>query len=311
MLDYDQFKLTEEDIQSGIEDFFSQLLVEARRRKNSARSIEDLSSDKPRISYIVGQPGAGKTTLSKTVQKEYDENDECVVELSSDKIATYHRDYTKLLRLLPDECYTISRQFSIPAERIISETLRTNRISIVREISLSKGEKDYQSIKEFKDKDYIVEINILAVDKYESFLSCIERDIKLLELGFDPRPVARSNHDRMYDLFLQELIEIRNRGICDTVNVFRRGKALNQVELIYTTGDSSYATAQDVVISERGRNRKQILRESQKYLSRLAEAKEKIKILEQDKKMRDNYLEELGRLELEFLQEMLLDRRYE
>jgi len=310
MLDYDQFKLTQEDIQSGIEDFFSQLLVEARRRRISARSIEDLSSEHPRISYVVGQPGAGKTTLSKSIQQGYEEKNECVVELGSDKIATYHRDYTKLLKLLPDECYTISRQFSIPAEKIISEKLRTNRISIVREISLSKGEKDYASIKEFKDRDYTVEINILAVDKYESFLSCIERDMKLLELGFDPRPVARNNHDRMYDSFLQELIEIQNRKICDRVNVFRRGKALNQVELIYTTGDLSYATAQDAVISERGKNRKQILREAQKYLARLADVREKIKLLVHDEKMRKNYLDELDRLEVEFMQEMLFDRRY-
>jgi len=311
MLDYDQFKLTEEDIQSGIEDFFSQLLVEARRKKISAKSIEDLSSSHPRISYVVGQPGAGKTTLSKSIQKEYEKDDECVVELGSDKIATYHRDYTKLLRLLPEDCYSISRDFVVPAEKIISERLRNHKINIVRETSLSKGDKTFRKIQKFKDSGYEVEINVLAVDKFESFLSCIERDIKLLELGFDPRPVARINHDKMYDAFLQALIEIQRRGIANKINVYTRGVALNQVNLVYSTGDTTYSTAQEAVMYERGKNRKQILANPPKYLERLTEAKEKIGMLVQDEKMKNNYLEELGRLEVEFMQEVLFDRRYE
>ena len=311
MMDFSKFKLTDEDIKIGIEDFFSQLLVEARRKKNSARSIEDLSSDNPRISYIVGQPGAGKTTLSKTIQQEYEDREECVVELGSDKIATYHRDYAKLLRLLPEECYSISRDFVVPAEKIISERLKSNRINIVRETSLSKGEKTFQKIQKFKDSGYNVEINIIAVDKYESFLSCIERDTKLLELGYDPRPVARSNHDKMYDAFVQALIEIQRRGIADKINVFKRGKAMNQVELVYTTGDNKYATAQEAVMYERGLNRKQILADPQKYLNRIKESQQKIKLMIQDEKMKSNYLNELKQLEIEFLQELVYERRYE
>lgn len=311
MVDYNKYKLTEEDIQTGVDDFFCQLLIEARRKKTGVRKISDLSSEEPEISYVAGQPGAGKTTLSKYIQKQYQEKQEGIVEIGSDKIATYHRDYSELLNLLPDDCYVISRQFTIPAEKIISETLRSNRINIVREISLSKGEKDYQNIKEFKDKGYNVEINIMAVDKFESFLSCMERDIKLLELGCDARPVARNNHDRMYDSLLQELLEIQTRGLCNKVNVFKRGKALNQVELVYSSGDKSYATAQDAIISERGKNRREILSDSQEFLERLTEAKEKIDMLVQDEIMKKSYQDSLNQLEIEFYQEMLYERRFE
>lgn len=311
MVDYNKYKLTEEEIKTGVEDFFSQLMIEAKRRKIGAKKLEDLSSDEPKLSYVVGQPGAGKTTLSKNIQRQYKDMEECVVEIGSDKIATYHRDYNELLTLMPEDCYAISRQFTIPAGKIISETIRRNKINIVREISLSKGEKDYNDIKVFKDDNYNVEINIIAVDKFESFLSCIERDIKLMELGYDPRPVARINHDRMYDSFLQELIEIQKRKLCDKVNVYRRGKALNQVELVYSTGDTSYATAQDAIISERGKNRKQLLSDSQDYLERLKEAREKVKVLVQDKKMQENYLDSIDELEVEFLQEMVFERRFD
>ena len=49
----------------------------------------------------------------------------------------------------------------------------------------------------FIDNGYEVDINVMAVDKYESFLACTERDIKLMELGFNPKPVSRAKHDRM------------------------------------------------------------------------------------------------------------------
>ena len=63
MLDYEKYKLTQEDIDSGIQDFFTQLLIEAKKQKNNAKKLEDLSSQTPTVSYLIGQPGSGKTCL--------------------------------------------------------------------------------------------------------------------------------------------------------------------------------------------------------------------------------------------------------
>lgn len=52
----------------GIENFFTQLLSEAKRQKKDARILEDLSSNHPTIMYVTGQPGSGKTTLGKYLQ---------------------------------------------------------------------------------------------------------------------------------------------------------------------------------------------------------------------------------------------------
>ena len=186
-----------------------------------------------------------------------------------------------------------------------------HKISIIQEISLSKGEKDYQKIQDFRDNGYEVELNVVAVDKYESLLSCIERDIKLLELGYDPRPVARINHDRMYESFLQEIQEIDRNGLANTTNVFVRENALNQVKLVYTTGDKKYASAQEVVISERAKNRRKLLREPQKYLERIILAKQKIKMMIQDDRLRKNYLEQLNQLEREFFNELAFEKSRE
>ena len=109
MINYECYKLNEEDIKVGIEDFFTQLLIEARRQKKGARTLADLSSEKPTVMYLTGQPGSGKTTLGKYLQTRCNQQGQCAVEVGSDKIATFHKYYNELLKLLPNECYSLSR----------------------------------------------------------------------------------------------------------------------------------------------------------------------------------------------------------
>ena len=308
MSDYDKFKMTEEDMQMGIDDFFTQLLIESRRQKSDVRTLSDLSSSNPKISFITGQPGSGKTTLGKHIKDRMNNTGECAIEIGADKIATYHKYYNQLLKLLPDECYRISRQFVRPAEKIIMGELMKSKINIIQEISLSKGEGDYKRIQDFQDKGYDVELNVMAVNKYESFLSCIERDIKLLELGYDPRPVARINHDRMYESFLQEIQEIEKRKLASSINVFVRGNTLSRSELVYTTGDPRYVSALEAIISERDKNRRDVLRNSTEYLARIEEARKKIRLMIPEERLRKDYMQHLTQLELEFLNELSLEK---
>lgn len=308
MINYESYKLDEEDIKVGIEDFFTQLLIEAKRQKKDARILEDLSSNHPTIMYVTGQPGSGKTTLGKYLQMQCVQKGECAIEVGSDKIATFHKYYNELLKLLPNECYSLSREFVKPAKPVIYDKLIANRLNIVRECSLTKREKDYKGMQSFIDNGYEVDINVMAVDKYESFLACTERDIKLMELGFDPRPVARANHDRMYSPLLQELIEIQKRGLSTRINVFTRGKTSIHPQLVWSTGDDKYPNAHEAIISERNKGRKALLQKPQEYLQRIADAKQSIGLMISEERLRNNYLEGLKQLEAEFVNELAFER---
>ena len=309
MINYDNYKLEDEDIKVGIEDFFTQLLIETKRQKKDAKTLEDLGSKRPIIMYLIGQPGSGKTTLGKLLQMQYVQRGECAVEIASDKIATFHKYYNELLKLLPNECYSLSREFVKLAKPVIIDRLITNRINILRECSLTKGEKDYIGMQKFMDNGYEIDINVMAVDKYASFLACIERDIKLMELGFDPRPVARTNHDRMYSPLLQELIEIQKRGLSSRIHVFTRGgKHSAYPKLIWSTGDDKYQTAYEAIISERDKERKELLQKPQEYLQRIDDAKQSISLMINEERLRNNYLEGLDQLEAEFVNELAFER---
>lgn len=74
MVDYDKFKMTKEDMDISIQDFFTQLLIEARRQKNDARTLSDLASESPKMCLVTGQPGSGKSTLGRHIKDSFTKN---------------------------------------------------------------------------------------------------------------------------------------------------------------------------------------------------------------------------------------------
>ena len=98
-LNYEKFSLEEKDIVEGIDNFFTQLLIEARYQKKDATNLKDLATKNPTISYLIGQAGSGKTTLRPYIRKEKNsKNNECIVELDADKLASFHKYYEELLK---------------------------------------------------------------------------------------------------------------------------------------------------------------------------------------------------------------------
>ena len=305
----EKYAMTEEDINIGINDYFTQILIEARRKKNDIKTLDDMKSKEPTIVYVVGQPGSGKTSLMNIIDNEFEAKGEFATEIGGDKVSTFHKYYNELLKLPPNECYLITRQFSNKALPEITQTLIKNGINIKKESCLNKGEKDLKKIKGFKQNGYRVKIAVIAVDKYESFLSCIERDIKLLELGYDPRPVSRMNHDRMYEPLVQEINQLQNEGLVEDIEVYTRGKSINKPQLVYSKEkETIYRNAQEAIIAERAKGRRKLLKNPEEYINRLKKAKDSINLLISDEKMKEMYLSEIKTLESEFYNELACDR---
>ena len=90
--------------------------------------------------------------------------------------------------------------------------------------------------------------------------------------------------------------------------MFTRGKTLSRSELVYTTDDPRYASAQEAIISERDKNRREILRNPTEYLDRIENARKKIGLMISEERFRNDYMQHLTQLELEFLNELSLEK---
>ena len=102
--------------------------------------------------------------------------------------------------------------------------------------------------------------------------------------------------------------EIKKRGLVERINVFTKGKTLSRNELVYTTDDPVYGSVQETIISQRDKNRKEVLQNPTEYLARIENAREKIVLMISEERVRNDYMQHLTQLELEFLNELSLER---
>lgn len=293
-----KYDLTPADIQAGI----NRLLADAY-------SSSTVSSN-PTLVYISAGPGSGKTAVEVYFKKKFKNKGERAYIINSDKIAEFHPNYEDALEELPEECYRITRQFVRPAAPKIYNELMNNKINIINENTLDKGESDIELAKKFKQNGYKISVNIIATDIFESRLSCYEREAATLLAGLTPRGCSKETQIRMYNSFVSEVQELDRLGLCDDINVYIRGENINKSPILkYTKSSDTYRDFNDAIITERAKQRKKLISNPTDYLLRIEKAEKTIseyginEVLTQNalnglKELQEDFICELGKEEL-------------
>ena len=255
---------------------------------------------KPKSIFVVAQAGAGKTGLKSFIINEAQDNGtlETFIEFNPDDIATYHKYYNEILREFPDNSYKILQEFVRPAldtylrqravelrNNIVQEGTFGSTDGYIKILDFQKngGKANIGEVKEDGTREekliegnYDIEINVLAVDRFESYLSSLEREQYFRESHLSPRVVTLNNHDYAYNKMLDTLRIIESRRMFDRCRVFKRGYSVNRPELVHISGDGKYQSVVEAVIAERNKNRKELLREPQKFYERIEKLRARI-----------------------------------
>lgn len=257
--------------------------------------------ENPTSIFVVAQPGAGKTGLKSYVVNEAQDNRNLssYIEFNPDDISIYHKYYQEILEEFPDESYQILQRFVKPAldtylrqravelrNNIVQEGTFGNTDAYIKVVNFQKNggnaqigklKEDGTREKKFVKGNYNIDINILAVDKFESLLSSYEREQYFRDNGLPPRVVIPEYHDDAYEKILETTRIIERKGLFNRIRVFKRGYSADRPELVYVSGDNKYPTAVEAVIAERSRNRQNLLRNSEGYLQRIYNLRERVK----------------------------------
>ena len=289
-----KYDLTPADLKTGI----SRVLTEAY-----ASTTISLN---PQIIYIVGGPGAGKTSIEAFFRKKFKEKGERAYSINSDQIARFHPYYDDILAdELPSECYRLTRQFVRPATPILFDELMKNKINLINENTLDKGDSDIDLARKLKNNGYRISINVMSTDLFESRLSCFEREAAMLLAGLTPRGCSKETQVRMYNGFIPELEQLEALGLCDEINVFIRGENISKPPILkYEKGSKEYQNFKAAVIAERRKQRQALLREPDKYILRIGKARDIMSKYGVNETITQNSLTGLKELQSEFLQEI-------
>ena len=289
-----------------------------------ATFIKSERSENPHSIFAVAQAGAGKTGLKRFLINESLSKGEITsyTEFNPDEIAVYHKYYREILEEYPESSYKILQRFVLPAldtflrqravelrNNLIQEGTFGNTEGYLQILDFQKngGKANIGEIKEDGTReskqirgDYNIEINVLAVDRFESLLSCYEREQYFRDNGLPPRVVTPQNHDYAYNKLLETLHIVEAKNLFNTIRIFKRGYSIDKPELICIKGDGRYSSAVEAVITERFRNRQEILRRPEVYFDRINRLKEKVQV-----NGIHVQLDRLNNLEEEFKEELL------
>lgn len=290
----EKYNLTPLDIQTGI----NRLLTDAY--------ASSTISNNPSLIYISAGPGAGKTAVEMYFKKFFKDKGEKAYSINSDKIARFHPYYEEALEELPEECYRITRQFVRPVAPKIYEELMKNKINIINENTLDKGDSDIELTKKFKENGYNVIVNIIATDLFESRLSCYEREVAMLLASLTPRGCSKETQFRMYNSFVPEIKKLDELNLCDDINVYIRGENINKPPILkYSKSmNNTYNDFNEALIAERAKQRKKLFEDPENYLFRIKKAKKTILNYGVNEQLTDNSLNGLAELQEDFLHEL-------
>jgi len=300
----DKYDLTPEEYEKCLK------MAELAMFMDAQRSMYPISA------FVVAQPGAGKTGLKSYVERQYNGQ---FIEVNPDVIAIYHKYYKEILEEFPDESYRLLQKFVAPA---LDNYLRYRAVQFRNNI-LQEGtfaSPGYIKILDFQknggtlpfkeeqtvEGDYFIDINILAVHRFESLLSSYEREqYDFIENDLTPRVVTPENHDRAYNNILETLNEVEQRGLYSTIKVYKRGKTESTPELVYQRGEPTYGSSIQALIAEREKCKQALLANADEYLQRIKTLRERIMA---NKINSDNQLARLDKLEEEFLRELRISQ---
>lgn len=286
----------------------------------------------PKSFWIIAQPGAGKTALTEYIIKANQDffGDNGYIQFNPDSIGKYHKYYKEIAHEFPEQQYEIVQRFTGPAlDKYFRPLAVIGGYNLVQEGTFSSpaymdilnfqkngGSEQVGDILPDGTRDmvsskggYYVELDVLAVNRYESLLSSYEREQDFRDFGITPRIVVPQRHDYSYKKMLETIDKAEKRGLIDVSNVYRRGKLISDngkslkvyedPALVYSSEGKERKNTVKEIENERQKEIDELLEDPTQYLGRIELLRQRIK---------ENGIEEqlirLGSLEQDFLEKL-------
>ncbi len=185
-------------------------LDEDKLKEIEDRIYEDIIIDatpvsEPYVTYIGGQPGSGKSVVSMRLKRISN-----AVEIGIDNYRMYHPNYLSIEEVIKEhwkdrkvtfndspgnDIADFTHNFSgIMTDRLINR-ISKEKYNILLEWSMRNPNQIINSINEFKNKGYNINLNVLAVNKDISLNACHLRGNGMNEYGHIVRCIPNSFHE--------------------------------------------------------------------------------------------------------------------
>jgi predicted ABC-type ATPase len=214
--------------------------------------------------YLAGQPGSGKTTVRKEIQKQY-ENTNDVIVLNTDDLREHHPDYRKLQAdpiLFKNAPVLVNHDATIWFQKLVRESVRQEKDLI---FDTTLGSNDISSFKhnmgQIEGVGYKLELHILSVPEQVSKLGIHLRYEEQKDKKGSGRFVKMETHDLNYNMLPLNVKSVMDEKDFQRVAVYKKkivqledGLVVNnRVELVFDSKIDGFNTNKVIERLEEGR----------------------------------------------------------
>ena len=266
----------------------------------SLLSCADISKT-PTSSFVVSQPGSGKTGLATHVLSTIEPSS---VKIDPDLIATYHQKYNEIIDEIPNQSYTELQKFVRTA---LNNTLRPlgveQNLNLLSEGTFADTNGYLDIIRHQKNSGYKIDIHTIVTHRLESLLSAFERQQSCFSRGLPPRVVLINHHDNAYNQIFETFDKIISEQLFDEINIYTRGEKEYSPKLKYKFDKANSINVKNTIQFIRNQELEKILSNPTTYSSRISNLKNQI-LQNPDSLIKTQQLTQLSQLENDFKKEL-------
>lgn len=176
------------------------------------------------VAIIGGQPGAGKSSITKMLESKYSNN---IVSLNGDDFKELYPQYSKLLAQNPDKTSDTVQPYSNYVVDRLKEDMIAKGLNVMVEGTMRNPETPLKTADQFIQNGYKAEAHVVSVNEHASHASCIERYERDVSNSGSGRSVKLESHNEAYSKIPETLQAlVKSEQLSDIVVYDRTGKEL-------------------------------------------------------------------------------------
>lgn len=208
-----------DSLRDPLTNFRQQDIVQEASRFLNRLASSFTPSSHPSAILLGGQPGAGKSTLTETLAKQFQGN---VVTISGDDFRKLHPNHEKLVAKYGKDATPAASAFSGAMTEYLIDKVSADKYNLVIEGTLRTTDVPLRTCQLLKERGYNVFLACLAVRPEVSYISTLYRYEMMRERGATPRATSKAAHDQTVLKLPENLNTLYGTRLFQHVKLYQR-----------------------------------------------------------------------------------------
>lgn len=187
-----------------------------------------IPSKNPKAYILGGQPGAGKTSMQDMFRLQ---NADQIIVINGDEYRKRMPGHSEIKKLPGDEYARITQKFANSITESLIDKASSMSYNLIIEGTLRNQDTALHTCRLLKERGYLCELSVLAVNREVSYYSTKQREIMLRREGEVGRRTVTDNHNEVVRNLPRNVSRIYKSREFDNIKIYdRKGNCLYDME---------------------------------------------------------------------------------